>query len=78
MVTITYIILTFVWTICIILLVRNNQVHAYRMKVINWVYAEGIDREELEKRRDYYHSISYNEMVNKFWVPINKFYNLDL
>lgn len=74
-------------------LIRNNQVHSYRTKLINNIADKNL--EDLDKLRviesytelcnalsiydwkqrwDEYESVSYDDMVFKFWKPLDSFY----
>lgn len=61
---------------CFIILYRNNKVFAFRIAVSNMVYdnnkahmAELTD-DEIESAWDVLHSVSYERMLFRFWVPL--------
>lgn len=54
----------------IFMILRNNAVYKFRDRVIDEVY----DNENWEEKRKEYISVSYNEMVFKFWKPLKSFY----
>lgn len=64
---------------CYILAYRNKKVMLLRTELNNRVYEcqiGDIDKGVLDSkwRRDVFRSVSYNEMVFKFWKPLNSFY----
>lgn len=65
--------------ICIYLSDRNNRVAAARHAVIDTIHSLGI--KDIESGKDasarwelYEQGPSYDEMMLKFWVPVNKFF----
>lgn len=64
------------------MLVRNQRVYTYRGKLIDRISAAvqaDIARNEHKPaewqwRWDVFESVKYDEMVNKFWRPLNSFY----
>jgi len=59
---------------------RNQKVYNYRTKLLNSVSSK--IREDLGSnnglwRYDEFEKITYDEMVWKFWIPVDKFYDLD-
>jgi hypothetical protein len=52
------------------LAIRNNQVFDERRRVIDYIY----DQYNWRELREKYLEISYNEMVFKFWKPVESFY----
>ena len=66
----------------VILMIRNMQVGKHRLHIIEIISQKNI--EEIESGMRYtgfrykmIEQISYNEMVLKFWKPLDSFYNLD-
>jgi hypothetical protein len=68
--------LLMIWSL--VTLVRNSKVYAYRGELIDKMYDaadDDINRGRSYKwRQEVYQSVSYNEMVYKFWKPIDSFY----
>ena len=66
----------------IILSIRNERVLQERLKIIDmvskqaqWIMECGIG--DFNQPYDYYHSVSYDEMLYKFWRPVNSFYDYE-
>lgn len=59
------------------LLIRNIAVYNYRGKLLDLVFDErpGDKLGAWQERHKYYATVSYNEMVYKFWKPISSFYD---
>lgn len=55
---------------CIYMFYRNDQVAAYRQAIIDRVFSFS----DYKWRNDVYKSVSYNDMVYKFWKPLDSFY----
>jgi hypothetical protein len=53
-----------------IVLVRNQSVLHYRLRLINVVFSH----RDYEWRRDVFNSVSYERMVFQFWKPLDRFY----
>jgi hypothetical protein len=49
---------------------RNEAVLRYRMYLVDCVFAH----RDYQWRRDVYDRVSYNEMMFKFWKPLDSFY----
>jgi len=69
----------------IIFAIRNNQVLEARMRILDLIWKLNINElpmmskkaiENCELRYKYFESVSFNEMVYKFWKPISSFYDL--
>ena len=60
------------------LMVRNNRVFHYRNYLIEEMFRAGRDDiahgRDPSWRREVFYSVSYNEMVYKFWKPLSEFY----
>lgn len=60
------------------ILYRNNQVYKYRLRIINMVHDEAIKAIENGTYTiggyDILDTVSYDEMVYKFWRPLNSFF----
>jgi len=74
--------LTVIAILLVILMIRNMQVGKHRLYIIEIISQKNI--EEIESGIQYtgfrfkmIEQISYNEMVLKFWKPLDSFYNLD-
>jgi hypothetical protein len=52
---------------CEILLKRSNKVYDFRCELIDLVFVEV---EGYEERKELYDKYSYDNMLNKFWVPL--------
>lgn len=65
---------------CFYMLYRNNLVHVERIKILGKIREMGsIDinnhkYDKLDGRLEKYRTISYDEMLYKFWIPIKDFY----
>ena len=63
------------------MLERNSRVFKERMKILNLASIKAKRLVELEitdwqEPYKYLDSVSYNEMLYKFWKPVNSFYDL--
>ena len=65
-----------------LMMFRNNKVYKYHQKLLEKIYL--LNCEEIREgkfkedwRRKEFSKISYFEMANKFWEPLNSFYNKD-
>lgn len=63
-------------TMCVFVLIRNEKVYRERQKIITDIYAineaEGFNRRWRWTRYDA--GPSYEEMLYKFWRPVNSFF----
>lgn len=61
---------------CVIRLYRNNRVYLYRKFLIDviWEVMDSSSKDDLSWRLAVYNSVTYNEMVTKFWKPLDSFY----
>lgn len=63
---------------CVIMLIRNQKVFKYKMKLLRQVsYAAKRDinlGHNWKWRYDYFESVGYNQMMKKFWKPLDSFY----
>lgn len=51
--------------------VRNNQVYRFRTKLVDELYEiSKLDQSSSSQRSQVYRSVSYNDMVLKFWKPL--------
>lgn len=57
----------------LLLMIRNNKVHEYRIAIINEVYSDPGSFLFPFKHAEY-KSISYNKMMFQFWRPVDSFY----
>ena len=59
------------------LLHRNYTVYHYRQYIQELVFDErpGEPANAYVKRLKYYDSVSYDDMMRKFWKPVNSFYD---
>lgn len=66
---------------CIYMLIRNTLVYTYRTNLIHRISESNIedisDGRPWHWRYEEYNSISYNEMMLKFWKPLDSFYPRD-
>lgn len=66
----------------VISLVRNERVYTYRQNLLNQIYVAsmrdiwdyGDSPRDWNWRHEVYNSVSYNEMVFKFWRRLDSFY----
>jgi hypothetical protein len=58
-------------TVAIVIYFRNEQVFRFRMKTIDFIFKQP----DWERRRDIFTSVSYEEMVWKFWKRPEDFYD---
>lgn len=62
----------------LIMLIRNDQVHEYQIKMLHEASKKA--KEDIKANRDWrwryeeFEKVSYDEMVYKFWKPLNSFY----
>lgn len=55
--------------------VRNEQVYRERMRMNSYCYRKAVDDKlSIEVAWAAYEKYSYNEMMFKFWVPVENFY----
>lgn len=52
---------------------RSNVVFLFRRSIIDQIYK----KEDWIRRQEYFDSVSYPEMVWKFWKPIKSFYDME-
>ena len=64
--------------VCIFMLSRNQKVYRYRQEINNKVYfaciADRLRGKNPDWRHDVYASVSYHQMVRKFWQKLDDFY----
>ena len=58
---------------CFIILHRNEKVYKYRSKLSDNLFK----KDDWKRRLEIYDSIDYDEMVYKFWKPLDSFYDLE-
>lgn len=58
---------------CLYLLHRNNKVFEYRRKVSDIIF----EKDDWAKRLEIMEQVSYEDMMKKFWKPLNSFYSED-
>ncbi len=57
----------------IIISIRNNVVHEYRIRMINEIYRDPHSF-LLQHKIAEFKSVSYHKMMLKFWRPVDSFY----
>ncbi len=84
LVTILLIVFGLLGIVTIYLSVRNNSVFNKRSDVLAYIYALNMDdiengngRTNSIKRYEIFDSITYNEMIYKFWKSVHSFYKLE-
>ncbi len=59
------------------LLIRNHQVYEFRGKILDKMYANSPGNlAKFLEMRNVFHEVSYDEMLFKFWKPLNSFYDM--
>lgn len=65
-------------TICLLMLVRNEAVHSYRLLLIDAIHARNMadlsETGKAERRYVTFKSVSYDEMALQFWKPMREFW----
>jgi len=63
---------------CAVMLIRNEKTYRYRIRLLDEIHRASIRDIDLGRkwawRYDYLNSVSYKEMANKFWKPLDSFY----
>jgi len=63
----------------VIVIIRNNQVYKYRMKILDLVFAQAMRdvREGRDPiwRYDAMRDVSYESMLYQFWKPLDSFWD---
>lgn len=63
---------------CIFILIRNQKVYQYKIKIVEFVYEKSIEDankgKESQWRWEKLDEVSYHEMMYKFWKPLDSFY----
>lgn len=71
-----YVLMGMIW--CIYMLYRNNKVADYRHYLLEQIRVAGkldiANGRNWQWRYDEYETVSYNEMMWRFWKPIDSFY----
>lgn len=65
-----YYFLLIIGVIMLFILYRNNKVLEFRLRVIDRVFRDA----NYMKREKIFRSVSYYEMLFKFWKPLKSFY----
>jgi hypothetical protein len=64
--------------ICLLFIIRNNMVGAYRHRVISKIYNEAIQAIYANRKAtlnyDILDTVSYDSMLLKFWKPLESFF----
>lgn len=53
--------------------IRNEQVHNFRLQLINTLYAAP----DWERRAEVLHRVSYDSMMFQFWRPLKSFWTAE-
>ena len=65
-------------SLMVFLMFRNDRVHDYRQKLLgtisNCVEIDIQENRSWEWRYEIYHSVSYDNMLYRFWKPLESFY----
>lgn len=65
--------------VSVLLMIRNNQVYKYRMKILDLVFAQAMRdvREGRDPiwRYDAMRAVSYDRMIWQFWKPLDSFWD---
>jgi hypothetical protein len=64
----------------IISLIRNNMVYHFRARLLYSLYNQVVrekDYDQWKRNIKKFESVSYHEMVYKFWKPIKSFYKME-
>lgn len=61
----------------VLLLIRNQQVYDFRIKLLNKMSEnyQG-NHEKFWEMRNAFYEVSYDEMLFKFWKPLDSFYDM--
>lgn len=60
---------------CIYMLLRNQDVYNYRIKLLDKINVD--DADGMNKLNKFQQGPTYHEMMCKFWKPVDKFFNED-
>lgn len=64
--------------ICMLMLIRNNQVYRYRSTLIDQISeaakSDNLLLRDWMWRYDYFATVSYDKMVTQFWKPLDSFF----
>ena len=63
---------------CLMTLIRNNMVYRYRISMLNRIFDATRGTENFDKYIEIYKSVSYHEMLYKFWKSFDSFYPEEL
>lgn len=55
---------------------RNTEVYDYRRMIIAHIFRDK-NAHKIDHRIDYFHTVTYDEMVLKFWKPVESFYDME-
>lgn len=55
---------------CYFMLIRNDNVHTYRMELLDKVFSF----EDWQWRREVFMSVTYGDMMHRWWKSLDSFY----
>lgn len=69
--------MTLLVVVSLYMLYRNFRVYRYRTRIRNLVFDKRPGEPPLAwmDRLKYYETVSYDDMMKKFWKPVNSFYD---